>query len=59
MTRVEDRWLKPDRKTRSAEYGKGMRWRAVWDDPDGKEKKKSFANRDAANAYMAGQLTDV
>lgn len=59
MARVEDRWLKRDKKTRTAEYGKGMRWRAVWDDPDGKEKKKSFATKDAANAYMAEQLTDV
>lgn len=49
MARVEDRWIRKDKK-RSAEYGKGMRWRVIWDEA-GQERKKSFHNKDAAKAY--------
>lgn len=49
MARVEDRWLRKDR-TRTPEYGKGKRWRVVANE-DGKETKKSFASKDAANAH--------
>lgn len=52
MGRVEDRWIRKDKK-RSAEYGKGKRWRAVWVEPDGTEKKMSFTNKDAAKAHAA------
>jgi integrase len=52
MARVEDRWIRKDKK-RSAEYGKGQRWRAVWVEPDGTEKKKSFTNKDAAKTHAA------
>ncbi|TVU61614.1 site-specific integrase [Paenarthrobacter nitroguajacolicus] len=52
MARVEDRWIRKDKK-RSAEYGKGKRWRAVWTEPDGSEKKKSFTNKDAAKTHAA------
>ncbi|WP_275779628.1 site-specific integrase [Paenarthrobacter sp. Y-19] len=52
MARVEDRWIRKDKK-RSAEYGKGKRWRAVWVEPDGTEKKMSFANKDAAKTHAA------
>lgn len=50
MARVEDRWTRKDR-TRSAEYGKGARWRAVWTEV-GDEKKKSFRTKDAAQAHL-------
>lgn len=53
MGRVEDRWLRKDR-TRSPDYGRGLRWRAVWDE-NGKERKKSFKVKDAAQAH----LTDI
>ncbi|MCC9068854.1 tyrosine-type recombinase/integrase [Arthrobacter cryoconiti] len=49
MARTEDRWTKKD-KTRTADYGKGKRWRVVWLE-DGKEVKKSFATKDAADAH--------
>lgn len=49
MARVEDRWTRKD-KTRTADYGKGMRWRVVWMEPDG-EKKKSFPSKDAAKEH--------
>lgn len=49
MARVEDRWIRKDR-SRTPEYGKGKRWRVVAIE-DGKETKKSFASKDAANAH--------
>lgn len=51
MARVEDRWHRKDR-TRTAEYGKGLRWLAVWSEGGG-EKKKSFKTKDAANAHLS------
>lgn len=53
--RVEDRWVRKDR-TRTADYGKGLRWRAVWTE-DGSERKKSFASKDAATRHLANQIT--
>lgn len=50
MARVEDRWLRKDR-TRTAGYGKGLRWLAVWSEGGG-ERKKSFATKDAAKAHL-------
>jgi integrase len=49
--RVEDRWTRKDR-TRTADYGKGLRWRAVWPEGGG-EKKQSFKTKDAAQAHLA------
>lgn len=48
--RVEDRWHRKD-KTRTADYGKGSRWRAVWSE-GGEERKKSFRTKDAAQAQL-------
>jgi integrase len=50
MARVEDRWTRKD-KTRTPEYGKGMRWRVVWTEADGTVKRKSFPSKDAAQAH--------
>jgi integrase len=49
--RVEDRWLRKDR-TRTADYGKGARWRAVWTEK-GIERKKAFKVKDAATRFLA------
>lgn len=54
--RVEDRWVRKDR-TRTPDYGKGKRWRAVWTE-GGTERKKSFDVKDAATRHLAKQLTD-
>lgn len=59
MARVEDRWLKKDRKTRSSEYGKGSRWRVVWEEPGGKQCKKSFASFDAAKTFETSIISDL
>lgn len=53
--RVDDRWHRKDR-SRTADYGKGKRWQVVWTEPaqaglPKKERKKSFANKDAAEKY--------
>lgn len=51
MPRLEDRWQRKDR-TRTADYGKGKRWRAVWTE-DGRERKQSFVVKDAATKFLA------
>jgi integrase len=51
MARLEDRWTRKDR-TRTAEYGTGKRWRAVWTE-DGQERKRSFTLKDAAAKFLA------
>ena len=38
-------------RTRTPEYGKGKRWRAVWTEA-GKERKRSFTVKDAAQAHL-------
>jgi integrase len=50
MARVEDRWTRKD-KTRTADYGKGKRWRAVWTEA-GTERKQSFTTKDTAKAHL-------
>jgi integrase len=53
--RVEDRWHRKDR-TRTPDYGKGSRWRAVWTDDKGVERKKSFHTKDAAKAFLEDKI---
>ena len=50
MSRVDDRWTRKD-KTRTALYGKGKRWQAVWTE-NGTERKESFHTKDAAKAHL-------
>lgn len=59
MAHVRDDWTKPNpdktsRKTRvkSARWGKGNRWRAVWEE-DGRKVSKTFPTQDAAEAWCA------
>lgn len=47
---IEDLWLRKD-KTRRPNYGKGLRWRVVWQDGEHR-RSKSFANKDAARAHL-------
>lgn len=53
---VQDRWTRKDR-TRTPDYGKGKRWRAVWSE-GGTERKKSFVVKDAAVRFLADKLTN-
>lgn len=55
MAYVEDRWTVPGpngRRVRGPRHGSGSRWRAVWEEPGGQRRRKSFATKDAAQAYL-------
>ena len=61
---VEDRWSKTVRDeqgntqtVRSAPHGKGLRWRARYVGPDGKERAKHFARKRDAQAWVDGEVT--
>lgn len=59
---VEDRWTGPGecgRRVRTERWGKGKRWRARWTDPDGTERNRACATRDAAEALLAQVRVDV
>src|SRR4051812_9266087 len=68
MGHIEDRWYKTvvhdDRTTEKVKtelYGKGMRYRARYLDPDGRERKKSFPDRayKKAEAFLTTVEADV
>ena len=55
MGHVADRWTVPGpngRRVRGDRYGQGMRWQAVWHEPDGTRRRRSFATKDAATAHL-------
>lgn len=49
--RVVDTWHRRDR-TRTARYGKGKRWQAVYTDGRGAEQKRSFTTKDEAWGWL-------
>ena len=61
---VEDRWTKTVRDEQgntqtvpSAARGKGLRWRARYVGPDGKERAKHFARKRDAQDWVDGEVT--
>lgn len=55
MGHTEDRWRKAGphgRKVKTDLDGVGLRWLAVWNEPDGRRRKKAFATKDAAQAHL-------
>lgn len=54
MSRVNDLWLRKDR-TRTARWGKGKRWQAIWTDGRGREEKRSFDLKDEAKTWAHGK----
>lgn len=54
MSRVKDLWVRKD-KTRTARYGKGLRWQAIWTDGRGGELKASHRTKDAAQQWLQEQ----
>lgn len=58
MARIEDRWVRGD-KTRTPRYGQGLRYRAEWTPPGETKKRKSFATKKAAEAFLADQVSDI
>src|ERR1051325_10452780 len=55
MAHVEDRWQKTvdGRTVKTARHGKGLRWRARYRDPSGRERSKTFAKRVEADRFLA------
>ena len=55
MAHIEDRWTQPGptgRRVKSERHGTGLRWLAVWNEPDGRRRKKGFTTKDAAQAHL-------
>jgi integrase len=59
MAHIEDRWHRAVKgadgrpsKERTARYGNGLRWRARYLDPDGKERNRSFATKVMAERFL-------
>ncbi len=55
--RINDLWHRKDR-TRTTRYGTGKRWQAVWTNDQGKETKKSFTYKDAAQQWLDAHTID-
>lgn len=51
MAHIQDRWYTKNR-TRTARYGKGLRWQVEWVDQSGAKRKKSFQNKDLAEDHL-------
>ncbi len=53
MTHIEDRWDRADR------YGKGLRYRVRYVDPDGHERSRSFAKKGDADKFSTATAADL
>lgn len=56
MGHVVDRWTVPGpsgRGVKGPRHGVGKRWRARWSETNGRERSKSFASKDAAEAHLS------
>ncbi len=56
---IRDRWMKQDpdnprKKIRTARYGKGKRWVAVWVEPNGDRASQACTTKDEAQAVLDG-----
>src|SRR5437762_1928569 len=59
MAHAEDRWYRTvrladgrTRRERTARHGTGLRWRARYLDPDGRERGRSFPTRVLADRFL-------
>ncbi|HUY48001.1 MAG TPA: hypothetical protein VMV92_20115 [Streptosporangiaceae bacterium] len=55
MSHIEDRWTRRDRgghTVRTSRHGTGLRWRARWIEPGGRERARSFRTKDEAERYL-------
>ncbi len=57
MARVKDLWFTGDRR-RTAKYGRGKRWLAVWTGPGGTEHAKAFDRKIDAERHGAAMEAD-
>lgn len=55
MAHIEDRWFKvaDGKREKTPRHGSGLRWRARYMDPDGKERSRSFATKVLAERFLA------
>lgn len=51
MAHLSDRWHRKDR-TRTARYGKGLRWQVEWVDGAGAKRKRSFEHKALAEDFL-------
>ncbi|HEV7651367.1 MAG TPA: tyrosine-type recombinase/integrase [Actinophytocola sp.] len=65
MGYTKDQWTRPEKqpdgsvkRVPNARYGKGKRWLACWQDPDGREPTKAFTKKRAADLYWQKMETD-
>lgn len=60
---VEDRWYRLDRETgdkvQTASHGKGLRWRARFVDPSGREQNKRFRRKIDADDWLGEQAASI
>jgi integrase len=58
---IDDRWYKGrgDNRERTADYGKGKRWKARWRDEKGRQRSQSFAKRSEAELFIASLKRDL
>ncbi|MET8142725.1 site-specific integrase [Sphaerisporangium sp. NPDC005288] len=66
MAFVKDLWMKTVRlpdgrstKVRSARHGKGKRWLAVWETPDGREQSEAFDRKADAEKKVSVMQADI
>ena len=60
MAHVEDRWEKvvAGRRVKTERFGKGARWRARYEDPECRERSRTFARKVDAERFLAGVEAD-
>ena len=65
MAHTKDLWWRTVRhqdgtkeRVKSARYGKGKRYLAVWIDPDGRERSRAFTKKGDADRHGAAMETD-
>jgi integrase len=62
VSHIEDRWYKPGpggKPKPTARHGQGLRWRARWIDPDGRERAKSFTRKADADNHLTQVGADM
>jgi integrase len=57
--RVRDLWHDARTGERTARYGTGLRWQAIWDDPSGRERTRSFERKVQAERHLASAVSEV
>jgi hypothetical protein len=60
VSHIADLWERTfdGRRIRTERYGKGRRWLARYDDPDGRARSKTFARKLDAERFLATVETD-